>query len=340
MYKVKKVTLKDCEKVKTLFKEVESKLEDKRFISSTQDGEFEKLLSRAGNFAYGAYFDDRLVGFGAILNMDDYFLSPEMTILNIATKKVCMLVRYLVLPEFRKKGIASAIQKMLISKAVQLNYQYVIANAHPENIASIKVLEKDLQLKTTVNYYGKERCLFLLDLTIWWKFKRSFMDNLIIIFDKSLVIDENDYKIFKKENYKIDDGTYHIFSKEENCLFILDENKENILSILFENKIFENKNYYIIRQINYKLDKKLVASGDNEDTQNEVVFVIQQTLLLLNGILFKRIMEGKDEDDGQVHNYIIYDEKNHRYNKLISLEKRFEYMQFLPQLEYLFAIVD
>ena len=143
-------------------------MEDKRFISSTQDGEFEKLLTRAGagNFAYGAYFDDRLVGFGAILNMDDYFLSPEMTILNVATKKVCMLVRYLVLPEFRKRGIASAIQKMLISKAVQLNYQYVIANAHPENIASIKVLEKDLQLKTTVNYYGKERCLFLLDLKI------------------------------------------------------------------------------------------------------------------------------------------------------------------------------
>lgn len=50
--------------------------------------------------------------------------------------------RYLVLPEYRRKGIMCNIEKLLLEEAVQQKNEYAIATAHPSNVASIKTLEK------------------------------------------------------------------------------------------------------------------------------------------------------------------------------------------------------
>ena len=48
----------------------------------------------------------------------------------------------MVLPEYRRNGIMYNLEKLLLKEAVKYKFQYVIATAHPNNIASIKTLEK------------------------------------------------------------------------------------------------------------------------------------------------------------------------------------------------------
>ena len=55
---------------------------------------------------------------------------------------ICEIGGSFVLPEYRGRGIMTALQKMLLEIAYQRNFDYVIAMVHPENIASIKTLEK------------------------------------------------------------------------------------------------------------------------------------------------------------------------------------------------------
>lgn len=165
------------------------------------------------------------------------------------------------------------------------------------------------------------------------------MIDVLIMFDKSLVIDEEDFKVFENENYKIDDGTIHLFNKEVNCLLVEDSDKNPILAVFFEKKMFENKQYYKISRIKYRLNKDIVKNGANINTQREVISIIVETFQLLDNILFKRKIKDEKEDDNTIHNYIIYDENSHTFDKLATFGKRVKYVDLLSKLEYLFVFV-
>ena len=51
--------------------------------------------------------------------------------------------RYLCMPEYRRKGIMKDLQKLLISEAKKLDYDYLVVTAHPQNIASNKTILKE-----------------------------------------------------------------------------------------------------------------------------------------------------------------------------------------------------
>ena len=54
------------------------------------------------------------------------------------------------MPEYRRKGIMKDLQKLLISEAKKLDYDYLVVTAHPQNIASNKIiLKEDFELKIT-----------------------------------------------------------------------------------------------------------------------------------------------------------------------------------------------
>lgn len=55
---------------------------------------------------------------------------------------VCELGGNLVLPEYRGNGITTKLQTMELELAKELGFDYIISMAHPDNIGSLKTLEK------------------------------------------------------------------------------------------------------------------------------------------------------------------------------------------------------
>ena len=166
------------------------------------------------------------------------------------------------------------------------------------------------------------------------------MENLIVQFDKSLVVPEQDYEVFKKENYSIDDGTFHLFVEENNSLLILDSNKKPAFCINFQEVVLEKKKCFEINSLKYRLKSPMDPKKDFDKAQNEVVEIVKEVFALLDNILFKRT-KVKNENDGSIkYNYCIYDKNNHKFDKLVTFQNRVSYLQILPQLAYLFGIVD
>lgn len=63
-------------------------------------------------------------------------------ILNISkSKSICELGGFLVLSEYRRKGIMANLTKVTMDLVKELNFDYVISTEHPENIASNKIIK-------------------------------------------------------------------------------------------------------------------------------------------------------------------------------------------------------
>jgi RimJ/RimL family protein N-acetyltransferase len=80
--------------------------------------------------------------------------------------KICELGGNLVLPEYRGNGITTKLQTVELELAKELNFDYIIAMAHPNNIGSCKTLEKvGLEfVKETTLSNGFLRKLYMLKL--------------------------------------------------------------------------------------------------------------------------------------------------------------------------------
>lgn len=93
------------------------------------------------------------------------------------------------------------------------------------------------------------------------------MKQLIIEFDrKSLVIPNEDYDIFRNENYFIDDGTIHVFYEDSNGLLILNTDEKPETAIFFSEVILEGETKYEICSIK----KFLIKIFRRKPTSNEL----------------------------------------------------------------------
>ena len=164
------------------------------------------------------------------------------------------------------------------------------------------------------------------------------MKNVLIDFEKSLIIPNQDYEIFKKENYYIDDGTMHIFERERNVLIVLDNNNELIYSVCFRPMKLENKNCFEIIRILYgKLKSEIDPVNDIEGARKQVLDIIIEVFISLDEIIKKRT---KDLSNNELfYTYITYDKNNRMYDKTTS-RIRTSYLQFFQELRYVFAVFD
>lgn len=78
----------------------------------------------------------------AQLYVSQDMLADKKRELELEDYTVCELGGILVLPEYRGNGIATALQKIELELALELEFDYVISMAHPDNIGSQKTLEK------------------------------------------------------------------------------------------------------------------------------------------------------------------------------------------------------
>lgn len=77
-------------------------------------------------------------------------------VLGVKSKKVAELGGSMVLPEYRGKNLMQIVNQRLVEVAKESGLEYLVATAHPDNIASNKSLTKlGMECKTQITRAGK-----------------------------------------------------------------------------------------------------------------------------------------------------------------------------------------
>lgn len=137
----KKIPKSDESQVRDLISNVLGNLERPEFFIPYADWELNSLFDESYALLDGAYFGDKLVGM-AQLYVQQEMLDEFKKAMNIPDKKVAEFGGNLILPEARGKGIMFTMIKKHLEDARRLGFDYVISMAHPDNIASLKSLQK------------------------------------------------------------------------------------------------------------------------------------------------------------------------------------------------------
>ena len=117
-------------------------LENQEYFIPYEQWELESMFDEV-NYAplYGAYDGEKLVGM-AQLYVSQTMLDDFKKEFGLENYQVCELGGNLVLPEYRGKGITPTLQAIEFNLAKDLEFDYIISMAHPDNIGSCKTLEK------------------------------------------------------------------------------------------------------------------------------------------------------------------------------------------------------
>ena len=138
----KKIEEKDKEQLFNLIDIVLKWLPDQAHFIPYEQWKLDSIFDEV-NYAplYGAYDGNKLVGMAQLYVSQD-MLSDFKAEFGLTKFKVCELGGNLVLPEYRGNGITTKLQTMELQLAKDLEFDYIISMAHPDNIGSCKTLEK------------------------------------------------------------------------------------------------------------------------------------------------------------------------------------------------------
>ena len=139
MINYREIKVEEKQQVKELINIVLNKLERKEFFMPFTE-ELEDMFNKDKIITYGAYDEEKLVGM-AQLYYDESYTTEIRELLNMQNNKIAEFGGYLVLEEYRNKGIMKHLEDMLISKLKEINYEYAVITVHPDNIASNKATE-------------------------------------------------------------------------------------------------------------------------------------------------------------------------------------------------------
>lgn len=141
-YVFKRIYKKDEEQVRSLVNSVFESLERKDFLIPWTEEQMDRFFDEDYSFLLGAYDNNKLV------TMSQIFTPREIEeeyydILNISkSKRICELGGFLVLLEYRNRGIMTKLSEMSCKLANDLNFDYIISTVHPENVVSNKIVQK------------------------------------------------------------------------------------------------------------------------------------------------------------------------------------------------------
>ncbi len=162
----KKIEKQDEKQLMNLIDTVLNGLENPAYFIPYEDWEFKSMFDDK-NYAplYGAYDGKKLVGM-AQLYVSQNMMADFKKEYGLEEYTVAELGGNLVLPEYRGLGITTTLQKMELEIAKERGFDYLISMAHPDNIGSLKTLEKvGLKfVKTTKLSNGFLRSLYMLKL--------------------------------------------------------------------------------------------------------------------------------------------------------------------------------
>lgn len=159
----KKVEEKDKNQLLALIKTVLEGLEDQSYFIPYEDWEYDSMFDEKSYAPlYGAYDGEKLVGM-AQLYVSQEMLAEFKREFELTEYTVCELGGNLILPEYRGRGITTKLQTIELELAKELGFDYIISMAHPDNVGSLKTLEKvGLEfIRTTTLSNGFLRSLYM-----------------------------------------------------------------------------------------------------------------------------------------------------------------------------------
>lgn len=164
MIQYRKIDVDNKENLIELIKIVLNNLERKEFFIPFTDEEIEAMFESEKTIIYGAFEDDKLVG-TAQLYLQESYVKNIKGLIGLKDNKVVELGGYLVLPEYRNRGIMKKLESILIDEAKAKGYEYIVITIHPENIPSNKVAKSiGAEIVKTTNLGDYLRNIYLLNL--------------------------------------------------------------------------------------------------------------------------------------------------------------------------------
>jgi len=123
-------------------------------IVMTKD-EIENIFDNKNAIMYGVIDNEKLISISGLFFDESDYLDIEK-LCGIEGSRVAEIAECMTLPEARGNNYMLKINEKIIEEAKQLGFEYIIATAHPENIASNHSLQKlGMECKGQFKRYGK-----------------------------------------------------------------------------------------------------------------------------------------------------------------------------------------
>lgn len=141
--------------LKDMFKTIVEGLPSKDLLIVPTEEEIECIFKNCKCEFWGLFDKNNLVAVSSLsVDNDDFF---EITrLLGIEENRVAEIAECMTLPEARGNNFMLRINEKLLDRAKDIGVEYLVATAHPENVASNKSLGKlGMECKGQFMRYGK-----------------------------------------------------------------------------------------------------------------------------------------------------------------------------------------
>ena len=166
MREIKKLDKRHHEAFKTINIETRKTLVDPSWFMPFSEENIENLFNEGSTLiVYGCFIDGTLAGV-SLFDFNEEEFAELSKLLGIENKKGAELGGSMVLPAYRGQHIMYDVNEALIKVAKEMGIEYLVATAHPDNIASNSSLKKlGMEYKTTITRAsGYLRNVYLLEL--------------------------------------------------------------------------------------------------------------------------------------------------------------------------------
>ena len=141
--------------LRNLVKTTIQNLQNPEWLIALTDIEIDNIFDNNQVILYGAIENDVLLSISGLFFDKSDFLDI-VKLLGIENKKVAEIAECMTFPEYRGNNYMLKINQVLLKKAKELGIEYLIATAHPDNIASNTSLSKlGMKCSGQIQRYGK-----------------------------------------------------------------------------------------------------------------------------------------------------------------------------------------
>lgn len=151
---------------KTMSENIVATLVSPVMLIPMTDAEYDETYTeQSEDVVYGILdAEGRLVATSSLLhNVVDYAANPELS--EILKHRCVEIGESMVLPEYRGNGYMLMLNRLIKAEAIKQGMEYMLATAHPDNIASNKSLRKlGYRLVKTFDRHGYLRNLYVMKL--------------------------------------------------------------------------------------------------------------------------------------------------------------------------------
>lgn len=163
MIKIRKLNIKDKDKLYSLIKLIEDNLFNNAFWLPIQEKAKANFFNEDWTVFLGAFNEDKLIGASALfLNKHEYEETVE-SLNMLKSFTFAEIGRCMVAPDYRGQNIMYTLNFELIKIAKRLQIDYLVATAHPQNLPSKTSLEKlgMKKVNTIIKYNSFPRDVYL-----------------------------------------------------------------------------------------------------------------------------------------------------------------------------------